>query len=208
MGESRKIINAHEASTLGMDILLWRAQETTRKEIPPDDIFFWRKSLRTYLRVLKPDCGPPGPIGNILAIASCFLLLAWPRPCLLFGPVWRLAVGGWRVAGRCLLLLACTCTCTCTFLYLYLYRVRVVPLLAARCCHLWLVARCSWRRPLLAARYPPSTPHAPTAPRTQKHPETSASAEGAASWAFFALEHEWIVCVQQAQQGCTDSRAE
>ena len=38
MGEPRKIINAHEASTLGMDILLWRAQETTRKEILPDDI--------------------------------------------------------------------------------------------------------------------------------------------------------------------------
>jgi hypothetical protein len=31
---------------------------------------FWRKSLDTYLRVLKPDCGPPGPIGNILATGS------------------------------------------------------------------------------------------------------------------------------------------
>ena len=29
--------------------------------------FFLRKSLRTYLRVLKPDCRPPGPIGTILA---------------------------------------------------------------------------------------------------------------------------------------------
>jgi hypothetical protein len=27
--------------------------------------FFLRKSLRTYLRALKPDCRPPGPIGNI-----------------------------------------------------------------------------------------------------------------------------------------------
>jgi hypothetical protein len=34
--------------------------------------FFWRKSLDTYLRVLKPDCGPPGPgpIGNTLATRS------------------------------------------------------------------------------------------------------------------------------------------
>jgi hypothetical protein len=32
--------------------------------------FFWRKSLRTYLRVLKPDCRPPGPIGIILA--TCY----------------------------------------------------------------------------------------------------------------------------------------
>jgi hypothetical protein len=30
-----------------------------------------RKSLDTYLRVLKPDCGPPGPIGNILARITC-----------------------------------------------------------------------------------------------------------------------------------------
>jgi hypothetical protein len=29
--------------------------------------FFLRKSLRTYLRILKPDCRPPGPIGTILA---------------------------------------------------------------------------------------------------------------------------------------------
>jgi hypothetical protein len=28
---------------------------------------FLRKSLRTYLRVLKPGCRPPGPIGNVLA---------------------------------------------------------------------------------------------------------------------------------------------
>jgi hypothetical protein len=33
----------------------------------PRTDFFLRKSLRTYLRVLKPDCRPPGPIGNILA---------------------------------------------------------------------------------------------------------------------------------------------
>jgi hypothetical protein len=33
----------------------------------PRTRFFLRKSLDTYLRVLKPDCGPPGPIGNILA---------------------------------------------------------------------------------------------------------------------------------------------
>jgi hypothetical protein len=32
--------------------------------------FFLRKSLDTYLRVLKPDCKPPGPIGNILATAT------------------------------------------------------------------------------------------------------------------------------------------
>jgi hypothetical protein len=38
MGEPSKILNAHEASTLGMDILLWRAQEETRKEVLPDDI--------------------------------------------------------------------------------------------------------------------------------------------------------------------------
>jgi hypothetical protein len=39
--------------------------------------FFSRKSLRTYLRLLKPGSGPPGPIGNILASAAgpaCF----WP----------------------------------------------------------------------------------------------------------------------------------
>jgi hypothetical protein len=31
--------------------------------------FFLRKSLRTYLGVgvVKPDCRPPGPIGNVLA---------------------------------------------------------------------------------------------------------------------------------------------
>jgi hypothetical protein len=30
-----------------------------------DPVLFLRKSLRAYLRVLKPDCGPPqGPIGN------------------------------------------------------------------------------------------------------------------------------------------------
>jgi hypothetical protein len=29
--------------------------------------FVLRKSLDTYLRVLKPACGPPGPVGNILA---------------------------------------------------------------------------------------------------------------------------------------------
>ena len=38
MGEPSKILNAHEATTLGMDILLWRAQEDTRKEILPDGI--------------------------------------------------------------------------------------------------------------------------------------------------------------------------
>ena len=36
MGEPSKILNAHEASALGMDILLWRAQEETRTEILPD----------------------------------------------------------------------------------------------------------------------------------------------------------------------------
>ena len=36
--------------------------------------FFLRKSLRTYLRVLKPDCRPPGPIGNILATCWCLVL--------------------------------------------------------------------------------------------------------------------------------------
>ena len=36
MGEPSNILTAHEASTLGMDILLWRAQEETRKEILPD----------------------------------------------------------------------------------------------------------------------------------------------------------------------------
>jgi hypothetical protein len=30
--------------------------------------FFVRKSRRTYLRTPKPDCRPPGPIGNVLAI--------------------------------------------------------------------------------------------------------------------------------------------
>jgi hypothetical protein len=35
-----------------------------------DPIFFLRKSLRTYLRALKPDCRPPGPIGTILATHS------------------------------------------------------------------------------------------------------------------------------------------
>jgi hypothetical protein len=35
---------------------------------------FLRKSLRTYLRILKPDCRPPGPIGNILAIFVEFLV--------------------------------------------------------------------------------------------------------------------------------------
>ena len=38
MGEPSKILNAHEATTLGMDILLWRAQEETRNEIRPDGI--------------------------------------------------------------------------------------------------------------------------------------------------------------------------
>jgi hypothetical protein len=33
MGEPSKILNAHEASVLGMDVLLWRAQEETRTEI-------------------------------------------------------------------------------------------------------------------------------------------------------------------------------
>jgi hypothetical protein len=36
--------------------------------------FFLRKSLRTYLRVLKPDCRPPGPIGIILATSYLCLL--------------------------------------------------------------------------------------------------------------------------------------
>jgi hypothetical protein len=36
--------------------------------------FLLRKSLRTYLRVLKPDCRPPGPIGNILATKSQSLI--------------------------------------------------------------------------------------------------------------------------------------
>jgi hypothetical protein len=36
----------------------------------PRTRFFLRKSLGTYLRVLKPDCGPPGPIGNILATTT------------------------------------------------------------------------------------------------------------------------------------------
>jgi hypothetical protein len=40
--------------------------------------FFWRKSLDTYLRALKPDCGGPqaGPIGNILPI-----ILEWLVVC-------------------------------------------------------------------------------------------------------------------------------
>jgi hypothetical protein len=41
-----------------------------------DLIVFWRKPLDTHLGVLKPACGPPGPIGNILAStapASCRL---------------------------------------------------------------------------------------------------------------------------------------
>jgi hypothetical protein len=33
----------------------------------PRTRFFLRKSLRTYLRVLKPDCRPPGPLGTIPA---------------------------------------------------------------------------------------------------------------------------------------------
>jgi hypothetical protein len=47
--------------------------------------FFWRKSLRTYLRVLKlkPDCRPPGPIGTILAITT-----SWNKSsCLAAGGV-------------------------------------------------------------------------------------------------------------------------
>jgi hypothetical protein len=44
----------------------------------PQTRFFLRKSLRTYLRVLKPDCRPPGPIGTILATGL------WLRPFLLF----------------------------------------------------------------------------------------------------------------------------
>jgi hypothetical protein len=38
MGEPSKILNAHEATTLDMVILLWRAQEETRNEILPDGI--------------------------------------------------------------------------------------------------------------------------------------------------------------------------
>jgi hypothetical protein len=45
-----------------------------------------RKSLRTDLRVLKPDCRPPGPIGNILASFWCLVLsgcVAVAASCLL-----------------------------------------------------------------------------------------------------------------------------
>jgi hypothetical protein len=56
--------------------------------------FFLRKSLRTYLRVLKPDCRPPGPIGIILAslgswswVPCCTACI--PRPQALFHVIYR-----------------------------------------------------------------------------------------------------------------------
>jgi hypothetical protein len=45
-----------------------------------------RKSLRTYLRILKPDCRPPGPIGTILATGarrSFWFCLVVEVPCQL-----------------------------------------------------------------------------------------------------------------------------
>jgi hypothetical protein len=41
-----------------------------------------RKPLRTYLSVLKQDCIPPGPIGNILATTVCFFSETEPRALL------------------------------------------------------------------------------------------------------------------------------
>jgi hypothetical protein len=39
-------------------------------------VFFLRKPHRTYLGVLKPDCRPPGPIGNILGSSYQWILPA------------------------------------------------------------------------------------------------------------------------------------
>jgi hypothetical protein len=65
-------------------------------------VFFWRKSLRTYLRALKPDCRPPGPIGIILATSPPGPWALGPQPPRgvapkwLFGPVCVLARGACR----------------------------------------------------------------------------------------------------------------
>jgi hypothetical protein len=48
----------------GPDLFWRKSLDTGGRGVRGPD-FFWRKSLDTYLEVLKPDCGPPGPIGNI-----------------------------------------------------------------------------------------------------------------------------------------------
>jgi hypothetical protein len=63
-----------------------------------------RKSLGTYLRALKPDCGAPGPIGNILATGMGLARgwgwhLAWGL-VLGMGPVQKITRGGGRGQAR------------------------------------------------------------------------------------------------------------
>ena len=65
--------------------------------------FFLRKSLRTYLRILKPDCRPPGSIGNILAT----LEVQKPKSettseiSEIYAPLCRKPQGKWPVDDRC-----------------------------------------------------------------------------------------------------------
>jgi hypothetical protein len=49
------------------------------------------RPLRTYLRVLKPDCMPPGPIGNVLAASG---VAVWGMSLVSRG-----GSGGWRAPG-------------------------------------------------------------------------------------------------------------
>jgi hypothetical protein len=60
---------------------------------PRTRFFVWRKSLDTYLGVLKPDYGAPGPIGNILATATPDAGRAWAPAGKMGGDMWLWALG-------------------------------------------------------------------------------------------------------------------